>query len=45
MLGGEADLAAGWYFEHMEDPDINDPLPAAGAAQWEEEQHELSVMA
>lgn len=27
-----ADVAAGWYFEHMEDPDINDPLPAPGAA-------------
>jgi len=27
-----ADAAAMWYFEHTEDPDINDPLPAAGGA-------------
>lgn len=24
------DMAASWYFEHMGDPDINDPLPAPG---------------
>jgi len=27
-----ADVAAAWYFEHSEDPDINDPLPQGGEA-------------
>jgi ubiquitin carboxyl-terminal hydrolase 5/13 len=27
-----ADTAAAWYFEHMEDADINDPIPEEGAA-------------
>ena len=26
-----ADIAMNWMFEHMEDPDIDDPLPAASA--------------
>merc|ERR1711920_1039863 len=26
------EMAAGWFFEHSEDPDLNDPLPAAGGA-------------
>lgn len=26
-----ADLAMNWMFEHMEDPDIDDPLPAASS--------------
>eukprot|EP00928_Gymnodinium_smaydae_P035973 TRINITY_DN25229_c0_g1_i6.p2 TRINITY_DN25229_c0_g1~~TRINITY_DN25229_c0_g1_i6.p2 ORF type:complete len:1002 (-),score=315.63 TRINITY_DN25229_c0_g1_i6:85-3090(-) len=30
VQNANAEMAAGWYFEHMEDPDINDPPPAAG---------------
>jgi len=26
-----AEVAAAWYFEHTDDPDINDPLPAPGS--------------
>jgi len=32
VQNASADMAAAWYFEHMEDPDINDPLPAPGAS-------------
>jgi ubiquitin carboxyl-terminal hydrolase 5/13 len=32
VQNASADMAAAWYFEHMEDPDINDPLPAPGEA-------------
>jgi len=32
VKNANAEVAAGWYFEHSEDPDINDPVPAPGAA-------------
>mmetsp|Transcript_45094 Transcript_45094/g.107193 ORF Transcript_45094/g.107193 Transcript_45094/m.107193 type:complete len:838 (-) Transcript_45094:153-2666(-) len=32
VSSGDIDMAASWYFEHMEDPDVNAPLPEAGAA-------------
>lgn len=30
VMNSSAEAAAGWYFEHMGDADINDPLPTGG---------------